>query len=91
MAWLGIFFTYMDMQEHKICRVYLLPPYTRGEKKNIWSELELNLGPLASQATTLTTRPWLLGQLVAGESCYGHTGVWGYLRAAVTSANDQVF
>ena len=30
------------------------PPYTQGEKKNIWSELELNQGPLASQATALT-------------------------------------
>ena len=39
---------------------YLLIP---EEKKNIWSELELNPGPLASQATTLTTRPWLLGHL----------------------------
>ena len=38
--------------------ILFLPPYTRGEKKNIWSELELNPGPLASQATALTTRPW---------------------------------
>ena len=37
------------------------------ERKNIWSELESNPGPLATQATTLTTRPWLLG-LVFG--CY---------------------
>ena len=32
------------------------------ERKTIWSELESNPGPLASQATALTTRPWLLGQ-----------------------------
>ena len=37
--------------------------YLRGEKKNIWTELESNPGPPASQATTLTTRPWLLGHL----------------------------
>ena len=41
-----------------------LPPYTRGEKKNIWSELESNPGPLASQAAALTTKPWLLGPFV---------------------------
>ena len=35
--------------------ILFLPPYTRGE-----SELESNPGPLTSQATTLTTRPWLL-------------------------------
>ena len=34
--------------------------YPRREE-NIWSELELNPGLLASQVTTLTTRPWLLG------------------------------
>ena len=41
--------------------ITFIPPYTRVEKKNIWSELELNPGPLAPQATALTTRPWLLG------------------------------
>ena len=57
----------MDKQEHIIHCVgihfysYLLIP---EDKKNIWSELESNPGPLASrlQATALTTRPWLLGQ-----------------------------
>ena len=39
---------------------YLLIP---EERKNIWSELESNPGALASQATALTTRPWLLGQV----------------------------
>ena len=33
-----------------------LPPIPEG-RKNIWSELESNPGPHASQATTLTTRP----------------------------------
>ena len=64
MAWIGIFLIFMDTQEHANRRVWillLLPPYTRGEKKNIWSELELNPGPLVSQATALTTRPWRLG------------------------------
>ena len=37
--------------------------YLRREK-TFWSELELNPGPLASQVTALTTRPWLLGQQV---------------------------
>ena len=41
--------------------ILFLPPYTRGEKKTIRSELESNPGPLASQGTTLTTKPWLLG------------------------------
>ena len=41
--------------------ILFLPPYTRGEEKNIWSEPESNPGPLASQATTITTRPCLLG------------------------------
>ena len=36
--------------------------YPRREK-SIWSELESNPGPLASQVTARTTRPWLLGQL----------------------------
>ena len=35
--------------------ILFLPPYTRGEKKNLWSQLESNQGPVASQATTLTT------------------------------------
>ena len=43
--------------------ILFLPPYTQGEKKSIWSELESKPGPLASQATALTTRPRLLGQV----------------------------
>ena len=53
----------MDTQEHAICCVWIhfIPTsFNSGEKKNIWSELGLNPGPLASQATALTTRPWLL-------------------------------
>ena len=42
--------------------ILFLPPYTQGEKKNIWSELESNADPLASQETALTARKWLLGQ-----------------------------
>ena len=60
-----LFFIYMDMQEHAIHCVWILfiPTSfsTLGEKKNIWSELESNSGPLVSQATTLTNRSWLLG------------------------------
>ena len=44
--------------------ILFLPPYTWVEKKNIWSEVESNPGPLALQATTLTTRPRLLGPQV---------------------------
>ena len=59
----------MYVQDHAIYHVWIhffLPPYTRGERlKNIWSDLELNPGSLASQATTLTTRPYFLGQLGA--------------------------
>ena len=43
--------------------ILFLPPYTRSEKKNIWSELELNPGPFTSKATALYARPWLLKQL----------------------------
>ena len=62
MAWLIIiiFIFYMDTQYHAIYHVqihffsYLLIP---EERNTIWSELELNPGPLAPQATALTTRP----------------------------------
>ena len=48
------------------CHLWSLDPffptsYALGEKKTIWSELESNPGPLAPQATALTTRPCLLG------------------------------
>ena len=40
--------------------ISFLPPYTQGERKNIWTKLESNPGPLASQATavTKTMAPW---------------------------------
>ena len=65
MAWLGIIILiYMDTHNNAIYRVWIhfIPTslYLR-RSENIWSELELNPGPLASQATALTTRPWLLG------------------------------
>ena len=56
----------MDTQDHAIYHVWIrfIPTslYPR-RRKSIWSELELNPGPLASEATALTTRPWLLGQV----------------------------
>ena len=65
MAWLRIilFSTWIrkNMQFIMSGSILFLPPYTRGEKKTIWSELKSNPGPLASQATTLTTIPWFPG------------------------------
>ena len=56
---------YMDAQDHAIYHVWIhfVPSslYPRREE-NILSEPISNPGPLASQATALTTRPWLLGQ-----------------------------
>ena len=56
----------MDMQDEAIYRVmihlFFLLPTPEERRKTIWSELELNPGPHASQATALTTRPCLLGQ-----------------------------
>ena len=55
----------MDTQDHAIYHVWIhfFPTslYPRREK-TIWSELESNPGPLASQATAPTTRPLLLGR-----------------------------
>ena len=72
MAWLSIIFHLAGYARalNSLCLdpfySYLLLP---KEKKNIWSELESNPGPFASrsQATTLTTRPWLLGQEIMGR------------------------
>ena len=62
MAWLGMIFlsTWIRKSAQFVMSgsFLFLPPYTEGEKKKIWSELESNPGPLDSQATT---RPWLLG------------------------------
>ena len=52
----------MDMQDHAIRCVWIhfIPTsFNRGENKNMRSELGSNPGPLALQATALTTRPWL--------------------------------
>ena len=58
----------MDMRDHAIYHVciHFIPTslYPRREK-TIWSGQESNPGPLASQATTLTARPWLLGQVTS--------------------------
>ena len=67
MAWLGIvFFIYLESQGHAICCVWVhlffLPLTPKERRKTIWSELESNQSPPASQATALTTRPCLLEQ-----------------------------
>ena len=36
--------------------------WLEGEKKNFWTELELNQGPLASKATALTTKLWPISE-----------------------------
>ena len=65
MAWLGTIFLYLHGYARS-CNLLLLDPfnlpssYARGEKP-FGLELESNPGPLASQATTLSTRPCLLG------------------------------
>ena len=67
MARLGIFFfIYMDMQDHAILSnldPFFQPQMLFEGKKTIWSELESNPGPIASQATALTTRPLLPGRI----------------------------
>ena len=67
------FFINMDMQDHAIYHAwllfsYLLKPKEREERPF----LELNPGPLASQATALTTRPCLL-RLAEKNTCYATT------------------
>ena len=71
MVWLEIiFFINMDTQDHAIDRVWIhlffLLPMPEVQRKTIWSELESNPDPLASQATTLTTRPDFLGHHLVG-------------------------
>ena len=69
MGWLGIIIFLLDGYARAYNLSCLDPFYSYllipEEKNNIWSELESNPGPLASctQATALTTRPWLLGRL----------------------------
>ena len=83
MAWLEIIiFIYMDTQDHAIYHVWIhfIPTslYPR-RRKDIWSEQESNPGPLASQATALTTRPWLLRQ-----------GLCRFKMCAIKSFNDAL-
>ena len=58
-------FISMDMQDHAIYQVwshfYPTSLYLMRRRKSIWSLLEWNPGPLASQLTALTSRPCLLG------------------------------
>ena len=54
MAQLGIIIIFT--QFYRVC-IHFLPTSLYPRRKTIWSEQELNPGPLASQATTLTTRP----------------------------------
>ena len=65
MARLGIILVYMDMQDNKIycfwSHFYPTSLYLMRRRNTIWSLLELNPGPLASQLTALTSRPCLLG------------------------------
>ena len=61
-------FFYMDTQDHVIYHawIHFIPTslYPRRER-TIWYELGSNPGPHASQATALTTKPWLLGPWIA--------------------------
>ena len=61
-TWLGIIFLLSTW----ICKItqFFLPPMPEERRKTMWSELESNPDPLASQATTLTTRPCLLWQML---------------------------
>ena len=78
-----IFFIYTDTQDHAIYHVlihlFFLPPMPEERRKTMWSELESNPGPLASQATTLTTRPCLLWQMSELNDTVEHQfhfGLW---------------
>ena len=60
------FFIYMDMQDHTINRLWIhfVPTslYLR-RRKTFGLSWNWNPGPLASEVTALTTRPWLLGNV----------------------------
>ena len=59
------FFYYMDTQDYAIYHIWIhfIPTSLYpGREKALWSELESNPDPLASQVSALTTRPWLLGR-----------------------------
>ena len=51
----------MDTQDYAMYHVWIHFPTLEERIKTIWSELESNSGPFASQPTDLTTRPCLLG------------------------------
>ena len=84
MAWLEIIF-HLNGYARAPNSLSLDPFYSHllipKEKKNIWSELESNPGPLAScsQATALTTRQWLLAhkwQLLNSDACNQKPPKW---------------
>ena len=61
----------LNLLEHHLTSqgpIQFLPPYTRVEQ-NIWRELELNPGSLATQATAPTAWPWLPGRAFFFFSC----------------------
>ena len=64
-------FIYMELQHNAIFSVwnhfYPVCSYDWGEE-NKWKELGSNPRPFATQATALTTRPWLLGLVVKDSS-----------------------
>ena len=61
MAWLGIIIIIYLHGYVVSGSIFSASLYPRIEENN-WSELESHPGPLASQATALTTRRWLLSQ-----------------------------
>ena len=82
------------MQFNMSGSILFLPPYTRGEKKPFWFELESNPGPLASQVTTLTTRPWLLGQPIKiiiskADHKTWNIGRWFRFETSVTGTGTE--
>ena len=67
MAQLGIFLSFYlhgYAKSHNLSSLdpFIFPALLTEKRKTIWSELESNPVPHASQATDLTTRPCLLGQ-----------------------------
>ena len=91
MAWLGmIFFNYLESQGHAICCVWVhlffLPLTPKERRKTIWSELESNQSPPASQATALTTRPCLIEQDI--YKC--HKTITVFIVAKSSSKTQQI-
>ena len=75
MAWprIILFSTWIHKTIHFIMSGYILflPPFTRGKKNPFGLSWNRNPGPLASQATTITTIPWLLGLLMTELHLHG--------------------